>query len=124
MKTTGDKKQIFLDQVNYTHIQVDWDSGHYYSFVNHPLMNDPEFMDDHELEHFINDWLSENEPSGVCVPDLINKLGGNVVECECSDHLSDDDIEQFIYLVETHSIDPKHSSKWYRLDLLKRYLRS
>ena len=76
MKTINDYRQQFRDQVKFEHIKYDWDAGHAYSYIQHPLMdelielefsdNAPEWIGDLICETDV--WLSDNEELPLCEP--------------------------------------------------------
>jgi hypothetical protein len=80
-------KQQFSEQVTTDSIKYDWDGGHSYSYIDHPLMS-VEFTnqdDQDEWELFTNDWLYENDN---CPPCQLEIFEGRVCSmCGCHDHL-------------------------------------
>ncbi len=87
MNNLSDLKQMFIDQVTTNHIKYDWDGGHCYSYIDHPLMNQ-DFDDQDQQDawdEFTNEWLYENDN---CPPCQISITNGVVKSsCGCHDHL-------------------------------------
>lgn len=87
MKTLSDLRQMFRDQVEVSDIKYDWDSGHCYSYIDHPLVNQ-EFSnqeDQDDWDDFCSEWLYSNDECPPCQISVEN----NVVSsgCGCHDHL-------------------------------------
>lgn len=89
-KNIADLKQEFISTVCKDNIKYDWDGGHAYSYLDHPLI-DIEFEDedeDNEWMDFTNEWLYENDELPPCQISVWN----GVVEssCGCHDYLDID----------------------------------
>lgn len=122
-------KARFDSEVNSSHITVDWDAGHCYSGINHPLHNvynlDMSDDDIDEAEQYACDWLGENEPALYCVPSLINELCGDcVVADECWGYNTTgeerlDHVKGFIHLVEQYN---PTGVEWYHIAELKEWV--
>ena len=78
------KVKNFIKEGNYDCIKYNWDDGHSYSYVDHPLMEEVEECD--ELEGKMYDWLYENDEKPPCQIH-VNKDGTVGSSCGCHDHL-------------------------------------
>lgn len=127
-------KDMFDKVVSVEHITYEWDGGHCYSSIEHPLME----VAEHELESederdqwydYTNSWLSEHEEARYNEPTLID-LDGNLRQStipEDRDVNSVSNVEGFIDLVENHSsLDPQERAKlaeMYHVPQLKEWVR-
>lgn len=124
----------FRAEVKPEHITYDWDGGHCYSLISHPLTHEVStnlLLTQEEADQWTqttDEWMYENEARLYCVPNLINELGGRVVADECSDVEGRGEeflnyVKGFMDLVRNHSdADPaarERWTKWYRFDLLE-----
>ena len=120
--------QRFDTEVKVSDIKVDWDSGHCWSYIHHPLMDEVREMDlseeDEQLwDEYTTEWLYDNDPQGYCVPELINELNGKrvVVSDECGKCVGD--VVGFINLVRNHTDDPTGQLiKWYCIEKLEKWV--
>jgi hypothetical protein len=78
----------FDAEVNKSHIKYDWDGGHCYSYISHPLVEN-NFDDD--AEQYANDWLYENDECPPCAIHLY-KDGTVGSGCGCHDNLTDPEV--------------------------------
>ena len=117
MKTLLDLKQEFKEKVNTSHIEYDWDGGHSYSYINHPIMNEGDEYDgvwskeDYmEWEEFTNGWLSDNDDRPPCDIYIDHKTKTVHSGCGCHDNLhyhNDRKIWEDIISKLTHEFDRK-----------------
>jgi hypothetical protein len=106
MNLMSDMKQKFMDQVNVSHIKYDWDGGHCYSYIEHPLMNVEweEEGEQDEWDDFTHSWLYENDECPPCQISIVDGVVGS--GCGCHDHLNYEndrkEVEDIIMELENH----------------------
>jgi len=87
-------KGRFDKEVNTTHINYDWDGGHCYSYISHPIM---ELIEDVPgFEEYTNDWLYSNDDCPPCEIH-ITKDGEVSSRCGCHDNIDDDTRNGVLY---------------------------
>lgn len=125
-------KQRFDREIKVSDIKYDWDSGHCYTHIVHPLMDEVMNMDltqdqEDEWSEYTNEWMSENQGPEYCVPELINELVGKsvVVSCEHGDLKGEelvDHVVGFIDLVKNHTTETESTCKWYHIEVLEKWV--
>ena len=94
MRTLSDYQQMFMDQIDESHIKYDRDAGHSYSYIDHPMMSEIYDLDGPdcddwvvELIQFCDEWLSEHEECPPCDIYIDHKNQEILSSCGCHDHL-------------------------------------
>lgn len=107
MSTFVQFKAAFDSSVNLKHIKCDWDDGHQYLFIDHPVMysiddvSDPDDQD--QCHEYADEWLSESDRTmngaRACVPG-INSDGSFTTACGCRESRGYSNEENIGYLTE------------------------
>lgn len=70
--TLQEFKAKFDAEIHTGHIKYDWDSGHSYSYIDHPIIADAEEqLNDEEADDFrcyTDTWLYDNDQCPPCFP--------------------------------------------------------
>ena len=78
-------KNFIKDPASVKYIKWDWDAGHAYSYIDHPVAS----IDDMTCEVLLDNWLYENEsdqpPCAIHVDHSTQKVSSS---CGCHDDLS------------------------------------
>lgn len=105
LKNASDWLGQFYAEVNESHIKYDWDGGHAYSYIDHPLMDqlyDTSFHMSYEDSSFCEEkslnWLYDNDD---CPPCELHIIDNQVCSpCGCYSHLDyerdKDEVEDII----------------------------
>jgi hypothetical protein len=78
----------FNKEVNKSHIEYDWDAGHCYSYIKHPIYDLILDSGDQAADEHATKWLYENDECPPCCINL-NKDGTVSSSCGCHDGLTD-----------------------------------
>ena len=101
-KVVSDWQQRFASSVRIEHIKYSWDAGHAYSFINHPLMDELDDMDELDSDMcriFSNDWLYENDSCPPCKIYIVDGVVRSI--CGCHDHLDyEKDREEILKIID------------------------
>lgn len=88
-----DWKREFDTHITTHFIKYDWDAGHCYSYIDHPLMKELEllFEEDQELMDegydYSNSWLYENDDCPPCAIHINHTTKEVSSGCGCHDNL-------------------------------------
>ena len=88
-------KARFDKEVNTSHIIYDWDGGHCYSSINHPIMSEISTKfecineDAHnEMLDYTNDWLNKNDRCPPCAIYINRRTKEVSSSCGCNNTLT------------------------------------
>lgn len=91
LKNASDWLGQFFAEVNESHICYDWDAGHAYSYIEHPLMDnlfEADSLTDEDstlCEEIAFSWLYDNDD---CPPCELHIIANQVCSpCGCHSHL-------------------------------------
>lgn len=89
------------------HIKYDWDAGHCYSYIDHPVYD---FDDDIALDA-CHKWLYENDDCPPCAIH-VNEDGTGSSGCGCHDGRAEDDVLDMISQLEDYAREHKYNIKY------------
>lgn len=101
------------DKSNLKYIKYDWDGGHSYSYIDHPIVDECDEI--HELQDKLNEWLYSHDECPPCEIYIKKDNNGKVVDttspCGCHDKMNyDEDTLQDI-IDELNEVNPKYGVK-------------
>ncbi len=93
-KTLSKRVEWFTQDPNSINsIRYDWDAGHSYSYIDHPIVVECE--GDEELEERLSEWMSENEQRPPCAI-YVDKEGCAQSGCGCHDDLTSSEVQEVL----------------------------